>query len=500
MEFIRNFPFFGIMLTMLAAILSLPLKGKAARRISVTVFAIEFILSTCILAYVSITRESFVYMMGHYPAPWGNELRAGVLEALMAQFFSIVMLLSVLGGQHHIREDIEDSKQNLYFVMTDLLMGAFLALIYTNDIFTAYVFIEISTIAACGILMIRQLGRTTLAALRYMIFSLLGSGLFLIGIVLLYDLTGHLLMEDMQTAIAIRFQTEHLMIPLTVSIGLITLGLAIKSGLFPFHFWVPDTYGYSTPTSGSILSGLVSKGYIFILIKIYCRVIGWENMVHTGVANILFVFGLCGMIVGSLSAIHQKEIRRMVAFSSAAQIGYIYMGIGLGTEAGLVAACFHILCHAVTKPLLFLSASGLVDASNGSVRFHDLQGSGYRNRWAGFAFAMGSLSMVGMPLFSGFISKILFSTAAVQVSVGKMLPTLIVLAASTVLNAVYFLRTVIRIYTKPASDQLQGRRIVFREQRTFVVTMLAFVALNLVLGLLSTYITNGIQEGLLLFS
>ena len=500
MDFIKNFPFFGIMLTMLAAIISLPMHGKMAKRISLFVFSVETLLAAAVLFYTLQTGESFVYIMGHIGAPWGNELRAGVLEGLMACFFSLVMLLSITGGSKHLILDIEESKRNFYFVMTDLLMGALLALIYTNDIFTAYVFIEISTIAACGILMIREIGRTTLAALRYMIFSLLGSGLFLIGIVLMYDLTGHLLMQNMRDSVELLVSEGQFIIPLTVAISLMTLGMAIKSGLFPFHFWVPDTYGYSTPASGSILSGLVSKGYILILIKIYCRVIGWENVTQSGITDVLFVFGLAGIIVGSISAIHQNDIRRMVAFSSAAQIGYIFMGVGLGTSAGLAAACFHVLCHAITKPLLFISASGLSDASDGSKLFRDLQGSGYRNRWAGLGFTVGALSMVGMPMFTGFISKILFASASVQVSLGKMLPTLIVLAISTVLNAVYFLRTVIRIYT-PAERELEVPvRTKWHEQRSYVVVLVVFVALNLVLGLLSQYITDAIQLGLTMFS
>ena len=500
MDFIRNFPFFGIMLAMLAAILSLPMRGKTAKHISITVYIVETLLAAAVTIYTLRTGKSFIYIMGHLGAPWGNELRGGVLEGLMAFFFSLVMLLSVSGGMKHIRLDVDESKQNLYFVMTDLLMGALLALIYTNDIFTAYVFIEISTISACGILMIREVGRTTLASLRYMVFSLLGSGLFLIGVVLMYDMTGHLLMEDLRRSVQILALTEEFHIPLTISIALMTLGMTIKSGLFPFHFWVPDTYGYSTPASGSILSGLVSKGYILLLIKIFTRVIGWDNVVATGVPNLLFVFGLCGMIVGSVNAIRQHEVRRMIAFSSAAQIGYIYMGLGLGTEAGLTAACFHLLCHAVTKPLLFISASGLSDASDGSHHFHDFQGAGFRNRWAGIGFAAGCLSMVGMPLFGGFISKILFAEAAVRVSVSKMLPTLIALALSTILNAVYFLRTAIRIYTPAAPEQPEYGPVSGGVPRTFILVMAAFIALNLILGLLSPYITSVIELGLSMFS
>lgn len=113
----------------------------------------------------------------------------------MAVFFSLIMMLSVFGGMAHIDREVQDSKKNLFYILLDLLMASLLALIYTNDLFTAYVFIEINTIAACGLIMIKKQGRTYVSALRYMIMSLVGSGLFLIGLTLLYSITGHLLMS-----------------------------------------------------------------------------------------------------------------------------------------------------------------------------------------------------------------------------------------------------------------------------------------------------------------
>ena len=192
----------------------------------------------------------------------------------MASAFNIVLMLSITGGYHEIDRDIDDSKMNLYFVMMSLINASLSALVYTNDIFTGYVFIEICTIASTGILMIREIGRTTLAAVRYMIFSLLGSGLFLIGVILLYDITGHLLMVNIGEAVAQLWANGGYHTPLLVVIALICAGLAIKSGLYPFHFWMPDTYGCATPASAGVLSGIISKGYIFLLIKIICRCFG----------------------------------------------------------------------------------------------------------------------------------------------------------------------------------------------------------------------------------
>ena len=438
--------------------------------------------------------------MGHFPAPWGNEIRAGVLEGVLATFFCIIMLLALVGGLRHIASEIEESKQNLYFIMVDLLLASLLALIYTNDLFTAYVFVEINTIAACGMIMIRHTGRSYVAAARYMVMSLLGSGLFLISLSTLYGLTGQLLMTPAQQAVASLRSAGLYMEPLTVTIALMTVGLAIKSGLYPFHSWMPETYGYSTAPSAAILSSLVSKGYIILLIKIYYRVLGSDTIMHGKISNLLFVFGLAGMIMGSLSAIRESNIRRMIAFSSVAQIGYIYMGLGLGTEAGVIASLFHILSHAASKGLLFISATGLSDVSGRSRHFKDLRGAGYRNPVAAAGFTVGAVSMVGLPLFDGFISKLLFATAGVQ-DPTKMLPTLICLAVSTVLNTVYFLRTVMTIFTPvDAGTESKAKAREITRGFSLKLSVLCFIILNLVLGLFSDPIVSALEQGLHMFS
>ena len=176
MEFVQNFPFFCIILSMFSAIISFVMNGRIAKYIHVAMVTAVLILSLATLSFVAGTGESYTFMMGHFPAPWGNEIRIGELEALMAVFFSLIMMLSVFGGMAHIDREVQDSKKNLFYILLDLLMASLLALIYTNDLFTAYVFIEINTIAACGLIMIKKQGRTYVSALRYMIMSLVGSG------------------------------------------------------------------------------------------------------------------------------------------------------------------------------------------------------------------------------------------------------------------------------------------------------------------------------------
>ncbi|MBQ9347160.1 MAG: sodium:proton antiporter, partial [Oscillibacter sp.] len=419
---------------------------RTAKRYTVCLELVLLGMVSCVMNY-TVHHGAFTYPMGEFPAPWGNEIRAGVLEALTAWMFLVVLLCSVLGGWRFLRIDVEKTKINLYFTLINLLTAALMALVWTNDVFTGYVFLEILTLTSCGILAVREIGRTTLAALRYMILNLMGSGLFLLGVVLLYNLTGHLLMVPMQGAIA-EIVAEGETTAVTFSLGILTIGLGIKSGLFPFHFWMPDTYGSATPTSASILSALVSKAYIFLLFKIYYRAIGIAVFEQLPLQTLLFWLGVLGMVFGSISAIRARSLNRMVAFSSAAQIGYIYMGLGIGGELGYGTAMFQILAHAVTKSLLFLTTPRLAAVSGDSLLFQNLQGSGHRAKDAGLFFTAASLSMVGIPIFAGFAAKLFFAmSGVVSGDLVKLWGTMLALAVSSVLNALYFMRTVIRIYT-----------------------------------------------------
>ena len=460
MSFFVNFPLFCIVGGLLCSVISSMLPARGARILSLTLTATVCTACLLLLYYVNQTGEAVTYLMGHYPHPWGNELRFGRLEPLYGAAFSAVMLLCILGGKKQLAHDLQPSKQNLYYVLCDLVLTALLALAFTNDVFTGYVFIEICTLASCGLLMIRQLGRTTLASVRYMIFSLLGSGLFLLGIVMLYEMTGHLLMPNLRETIAQLWQSGRYHTALTASICLITIGLAVKSGLFPFHFWMPDTYGCATPCSSGILSGLVSKGYIFLLLKLIFNVFGEQVFYACGVQNVLYGLGVAAMVVGSVSAILENDIFRMIAFSSAAQIGYIFMGIGISPELGVQASLLHILTH------------------------------------AGAAFAVGSFSMIGLPLTVGMISKYLFAEAAFLSGV-RMIPTLLVLAVSTVLNAFYFTRTLIRIYNRPT--QALPERVTLRQQPSYALAAAAFSVMILALGIAAQPVVTLLRRRLELF-
>ena len=498
MNIVRSFPLFIIVACLLFSAVSACLHGKASRILTLILCVLSGGMSAAVLVMGIRTGEVTVFMMGHFPHPWGNELRFSIIEPLLATLFAAVMFFAVMGGRVSLERDLHEGKHHLYYVLADLLLAALNALCYTNDLFTAYVFIEISTIASCGLLMIREIGRTTLASVRYMIFSLLGSGLFLMGVIFLYGITGHLLMPNLKETVAALWATGEYKAPLLASVVMITLGLGIKSGLCPFHLWMPDTYGYSTPSSSAILSGLVSKGYLFLLIKVIYDVFGTDVFYATGVDDVLFFLGVAGMIWGSVSASREKEINRMLAYSSAAQIGYIYMGLGLGSALGVTASVIHIFTHALTKPLLFLASGQLADTC-GSKDYNKLRGAALLCPMAGAAFALGAFSMIGIPLTVGFASKYCFAQAAFATP-GRTLIAILALAASTALNSFYFIRMLIRIYRPKETVTDETGAVISPARRktgvSYVISALFFMLANLAAGVGAFWLVQLISRGL----
>lgn len=493
-----NIPFISIFLMMLAAVITpiLPNKNRLPEKLSCWVIGIIIILSAYLIYALTNSGQSitFTFSLGKFPAPWGNELRAGPLEAILAFSFSTAMLLSILGNFSSTQEDILPARRNLFCVLVNLLTASLLALTYTNDIFTAYLFIEINTIAACAIVAVKDTPENVRAALRYMMMSLVGSGLVMIAICLLYGLTGYLSMQNMHNAIRVLVSTNSYMMPLTVSLALVTVGLAVKSALYPFGSWLPDAHGSSTNVSSAMLSGLVLKGHIFTLIKIFYRVFGADVIHALRMDTVIFILGVLSMIMGSLHAIRQKNVKRMIAWSSVAQVGYIFLGVGMNTTAGVAAACLHIIVHACVKPMLCTSAGELSNAAGHNKGLHALMGTFHVNRWAGLGLIAGAFSMMGVPSFAGFASKLSLLLAAFDSPFTAW--ALAALATSSVLNALYYVPAVIVIVTH-SKDENKNLAHAPKPTALYNFIMLIFITLNFYLGLffmpLLRLITRGVN-------
>ena len=498
--FVENFPFLAIFLAIAAGIVCAALRrGSTAYRLTLAVAAAAAVLNAAVLEYTYLGDLSFTYTMGRFVAPYGNAIKCGPLQGLLGTAFCVVLAMSLVGGRRDLFHDILPAKLRFYFVMVNLLNASLLSLIYTNDVFTGYVFIEICTIASCALVMAKDNGPNLIATIRYLFMSLLGSGLFLIGLALLNSITGYLLMPSLAEAVAELARTGRYHLPLTVSVGLIVGGLGIKSAMFPFHLWLPDAHGGATTASSAMLSGLVLKGYIVLLLTLIVRVFSLELMTEMGVMNVILVFGLLGMIFGSLGAMRERHIKRMLAYSSVAQIGYIFMGMGLGTLAGLTASCFHILVHACCKPLLFSCAGRLSAVSGHHKSLRSLRGSAYRDIAAGLGFTVGALSMIGIPLFGGFVSKLYFASASLPTN--KTAMTLLTIALSTVLNALYYVPALLAIWVRPPAEEekellADAAPEELAPDRSFTAAAVILTAGIFVLGIFYHPVLNVIEAGL----
>ena len=493
--FVENFPFFSIFLPIICGVFCLLLGSRATKWITFAALSTVIVMSAFLLEYTLRTGVSFSYMMGKFPAPFGNELRAGAFEAFKALLFSTVSLLSLMGGYRDILLDIPQKKINLHFLMMNLLVAAMLAVIYTNDIFTAYVFIEIIVITACAIICTKPGGRTMMATMSYLIMSLVGSGMVLLGIAMLYGVTGHLLFPGLKAGISGIAVAGEYTVPLFVLGSLFVAGFSIKSALFPFHGWLPDAHASATTASSAVLSGLIVKTYIILLIRMAYNVFGLERMDLLGIPNILVVFALSGIIFASWKAIRQRNIKLMLSYASITSIGFIYAAISLNTNEGITAASFHITAHALAKAMLFTAAGGLAAVSGGRKDYDSLVGAARRDPLTGMAFVLGGLCMIGIPPFSGFFSKLYLATSAMDTPAAAYI-ILIAIILSTVMSTAYYFPVIIRILSRSAAPELPPDLQQQPILSSYRAAILVFMSLNILLSLFSQPIIRVIEQGL----
>ena len=216
------------------------------------------------------------------------------------------------------------------------------------------------------------------------------------------------------------------------------------------------------------------------------------------ITNVIFLFGILAMIVGSVNAIREKHIKRMLAYSSVAQIGYIYLGVGLGIEAGVVAAVFQIIAHAFTKPLLFVSVGALSSTAGHEKKWYYLRGAGRRCKLAGIGFTLGGLSMVGIPLLAGFVTKLYLAQGA-TLAAWQTAAALAALAVSSVLNAMYYIPAIVQIWSSGSTCQEMGiEPRVRRADPALVVSVLVLGVGVILLGVCYRPVVGVISAGLAL--
>lgn len=447
-------------------------------------------LSMSIVSYIDVLNtDVFRFVFGNYQASIGIEFLIDPLIALLVMFVTGLAFLIVVYSFSDIQHELKPHQYSSYYVLIMLLMFSMIGMLYTNDIFNTYVFMEILSIVSTAIISIKHKRANFLASFRYLMLSSIGSLTILMGLAFLYMVTGQLNMDSMSVVISnvwTLYPTN-----LVLAIGFILIGLAIKSAMFPLHIWLPDAHSSAPSPSSAFLSSIVVKIYIVVLIKIIYRVFGVEIIASLRIDDFILVMASLGMIFGSIFAIGQKDIKRLLAYSSVAQIGYIFLGIGLLTPIGLAAGIFHIFSHALMKSALFLSAGSII-YSTGKRKLVDLDGIGFKMPITLITFSIAALGMIGIPGISGFMSKIYLGLALIS---DKHPIFLSLILLSSFLNAIYYMPILISSFLKEdilVKNSLQKDPLPL----TMLIPMIVITLAVLLIGLYPQLIMDVIEMAL----
>ncbi len=413
----------------------------------IVAIANALLCSIGLLIYI-YTYGTFSYYFGGWMAPWGIEFRVTFLSIFISLIILSMSLFVVVFSLQDILKEVELKKVPRYYSLFLLLVFSLVGISLTNDIFNLFVFVEISTLSACALISIVNRRQNIEASLKYLIMSSLGSGCILFAIALIYMVTGHLNMSQ----IGAELLTAWELYPKNVlaAASFLVVGFSVKSAVFPVHVWLPDAYTHAPSSSSAILSGIVTKTYAIALIKILFTVFGIDVLDNIAVSNIFLTLATLSIIFGSVFAIAQADIKRMLAYSSVAQIGYVYMGINLASHAGLSGGLLHVLNHSIMKVGLFLTV-GLIIHKTGKRRIKDFKGLAADMPIQMTCFAIFALSMIGIPPLSGFFSKWYLALGAIEAD--KVFYVVVILISS-LLNAVYYLPIIISSFFHDRDESL----------------------------------------------
>jgi multicomponent Na+:H+ antiporter subunit D len=396
--------------------------------------------------YEVLSHGTISHHLGGWAPPFGIEYVLDPLAAFMFCIITGVGLLVLIYARQSIDHEAPERSLLLYPVALMLLAGL-TGLVVTGDLFNLFIFLEIASLSGYALLASGR-GLAPLAAFRYLILGSIAASFYLLGVGFIYFSTGSLNMADVAERLPALYESRAIL----AAAILMVLGLGLKMALFPMHLWLPDAYTYAPSAVTGLIAPLMTKVMGFVLIRLFLDVFGPSYFRDVfPIAETIGWLAAGGIVVGSVMAIAQQDIRRMLAYSSVGQVAYVALGLGMANPLGLIGALLHILNHAFMKACLFLVAGG-VRYRTGIWDLPHFGGLGRHMPWTMAAFVVAALGMIGIPPTAGFFSKWYLLQGGIEL--GNWVFVLVILA-STLLSAVYFFRVMELIYTKPLSPKVE---------------------------------------------
>ncbi|WP_445147112.1 complex I subunit 5 family protein [Dyella sp. Tek66A03] len=405
----------AVLLPFVGVLLGLLFGGRHAQRVAWLTILVGIGIVFAMVQALLKSGASLVYLLGGWTPPLGVALRADGLSVCMMLVVAIVV--GVVGiyanGDFGTPDGQREARGPLAFWLLLLAVWGSLNLIFVSgDIFTLYVALELLTFAGVPLVALDGRAETLQAALRYLLYALLGSMFYLLGCFLLYGAYGTLDMALLAARIG-----PH---PIAwIAVALMTAGLLAKTALFPLHLWLPPAHAGAPAAASALLSALVIKGAWFLVVRLWVDV--FPGIVSLPAAQLLAALGASAIIVGNVVALRQARLKLLIAYSTVAQIGYLFLmfplvaalnAARLDSASAVTGGLLQAISHATAKAAMFMAA-GLIYSTLGHDRVADLRGAGRALPMTMTAFALAGASLIGLPPSGGFLAKWLLLSAAI---------------------------------------------------------------------------------------
>lgn len=478
----QNLSLLLVVIPLLAAPIAAILpNGKAPWLFTLVVTWICLVMAGWQLSVV-IDGSVISYELGGWAPPWGIEYRIDALNALVALIVAGIAAITLPYALRSVEKEIPQQQTSLFYSAFLLCFVGLLGITQTGDVFNLFVFLEISSLSSYVLVAMGRQRRALTAAYQYLIMGSIGATFLLIGIGLIFAETGSLNMQDLHQRLQpiLDHRTVH------TGFAFIVVGIALKLALFPLHLWLPNAYKYSPSVISIFLSATATKVAVYIMLRMVFTVFSSDFFRITPTEDIFLLLGAFGVVIASFAAIHQNDIKLILAYSSIAQISYMVLGIGLASAPGVTATLVHVFNHALMKGALFMAAGAIVYRV-GSSKFEYLHGIGRQMPWTFTAIFIAGLSLIGIPGTAGFISKWYFVLAAFEQQSWWIA---IVIILGSLLSVVYMWKILEVLFYRQAPDK--GLHVK-EAPASLLVPMWVLVVANIYFGI-NTELTVGVAE------